>query len=168
MKDLTPKVDSTVGPTGALTADEFNDMRDDAQNAVTGSGQALTAAVGDDNRQLIKAIAVGGERVSRADAETSQVGEIVLPDNSAGIATINLPAVSGLFVNSTVVFEQVEDDLYSVNAVTIGRNSQKIMSLEEDFVLNSVNSDNSIIVFIWKGDPVGWSVIKLATVGVTL
>ena len=32
MKDLTPKLDSTGPPQGQLSADEFNDMRNDAQN----------------------------------------------------------------------------------------------------------------------------------------
>ena len=165
MKDLTPKVDSTAGPTGALAADEFNDMRDDAQNAVTLTGQTLTVAVGDDNRQLLKAIAVGGERVTRTDTQTAQVGEIVLPDNSGGAITINLPAIANVFVNATVVFEQIEDELYSVNSLTVGRNSQEIMGDASDFLLDSVNADNSIIVFIWKAGAVGWSVNRIGQVG---
>jgi len=169
MKDLTPKVnDDDVNPVGSLTAEEFNDMRDDAQNLVTNSGQTLTVAVADDNEQLTKAVAVGGTRKSRADAETADVGDIVLPDNSSGSLTIKLPLIAGLFVNATVVFEQVIDQLYSVNSLTVDRNGQDIMDLAEDFVLNSTNSDDSIVIFSWKAGSVGWSVRQIGTVGTTL
>lgn len=168
MKDLTPKVDSTSGPTGELLAAEFNDMRNDAQNAVTNTGQTLTAAAADDNEQLTKAIAVGGRRISRAGASTALVGDIVLPDNSGGAITINLPAVSGLFVNASVDFEQVIDQLYSVNSLTIGRNSQLIMGLAEDMVVNTTDFDDSKFRMTWIGGGTGWLVVLGDVVGTTL
>jgi hypothetical protein len=167
MKDLTPKFDNTGGPTGQLTADEFNDFQNDSQNAVTASGQTLTAGVGDDNRQMLKAIAVGGERVSRGDAETAQIGEIILPDNSAGAITINLPN-AGLFVNATVVFEPVDDQLYSINSLTVGRGANMIMGLTEDMIVNSESADNDAFKMTWKGGSVGWVVSKTEVVGTTL
>jgi len=168
MKDLTPKVDDTSGPTGQLVAADFNDARDDAQNMVTNSGQTLTPNAGDDNEQLTKAIAVGGTRKSRADAETANLGDIVLPDNSSGDVTINLPLIGVLFINATVVFEPVEDQLYSTNSLTIGRNSQLIMGLAEDLVLDSANSDNQAIKMTWKAGAVGWVISKIGQVGSTL
>lgn len=167
MKDLTPKINNSATASGELSAEEFNDMRNDAQNSVTESGQTLTASVGEDNRQLLKAIGVGGARISRADAETAQVGEIVLPDNASAILTIKLPLVADVFVNATVEFEQVTDQLYSDFALTVGRNSQLIMGLSEDFILNSLNSDDSKIKFSWEGGSVGWAVALVATVACT-
>ena len=169
MKDLTPKVDTTTGPTGQYTAAEFNDLHDDAQNAVTGAGQALTVATGDDNEQLMKAIAVGGRRKSRADTETAEVGDIAIPDNSSGAVTINLPLLVDIkFINATVVFEPLDDSPYSTNSLTVGRNSQLIMGLAEDLVLDSVNSDNKIIEFSWKASTEGWVIKTLGDVGTTL
>lgn len=168
MKDLTPKINNSTTAAGELTAEEFNDMRNDAQNSVTESGQVLTVAVGDDNRQLLKAIAVGGGRVSRANAETAQVGEIVLADNSAAILTVNLPLVADVFVNATVEFEQVIDQPYSAFALTVGRNSQLIMGLAEDFIFNSLNADDSKVKFSWAGGSIGWSVALVATTACTL
>ncbi len=167
MKDLTPKINNSATAAGELSAEEFNDMRNDAQNVVTESGQTLTASVGEDNRQLLKGVAVGGARISRADTETAQVGEIVLPDNSTAILTINLPVIADVFVNATVEFEQVTDQLYSDFALTVGRNSQLIMGLSEDFILNSLNSDDSKIRFSWAAGTVGWSVALVATVACT-
>jgi len=168
MKDLTPKIDDSQTDSGKLTAAEFNDMRNDAQNAVIESGQTLTANVGDDNRQLLKAVAIGGKRLSRATGQTAEVGEIVLADNSAASVTITLPAIADLFVNATVDFEQVIDQLYSVHSLVIARNSQLIMGLSEDFTLDSANVDNSIIRFNWVGGSVGWSVNVIGTVGTTI
>lgn len=168
MKDLTPKVNNSQANDGKLTAEEFNDMRNDAQNAVTESGQTLTVDVGDDNRQLLKAIAVGGKRISRGTGETAEVGEIVLPDNSSAPVTITLPPIADLFVNATVNFEQVTDQHYSTQALTIDRNSQLIMGLSENFTLDSENSDNSIVEFVWAAGSIGWSVNLIGGVGFTV
>ncbi len=165
MKDLTPKINNSATAAGELTAEEFNDMRNDAQNAVIESGQTLTASVGEDNRQLLKGIAVGGRRVSRSDTETAQVGEIVLPDNASAILTIKLPLFADVFVNATVDFEQVTDQFYSDFALTVGRNGQLIMGDTSDFILDSLNSNNSRVRFSWEGGSVGWSVAIISFIG---
>lgn len=167
MKGLTPKVDNSQTPSGKLTAEEFNDMRNDAQNVVTESGQVLTASVGDDNRQLMKGVAVGGKRISRATGETAEVGDIVLPDNSSGPLAITLPDIADLFINAPVDFEQVIDQPYSAESLTVARNSQLIMGIAEDFTVNSQNADNSKIRFIWKAGSVGWSVNIIGIVAPT-
>lgn len=167
MKGLTPKVDNSQSASGKLTAAEFNDMRNDAQNVVTESGQTLTASVGEDNRQLLKGVAVGGKRLSRATGQTAELGEIVLPDNSAATVTITLPAIADLFVNATVDFEQVTDQPYSTHSLVIARNSQLIMGTAEDLTLNSANSDNSKIRLNWVGGSVGWSLNVIGTIGTT-
>lgn len=168
MKDLTPKVDNTAGATGTLIAAEFNDMRNDAQNAVTGSGQPLTVNVADDNEQLMKAIAVGGRRKIRGDAETADVGDIVVVDNSGGSVTITLPPIADLFVNATVIYEPSDDEPYSVNSLTVGRNSQLIMGLAEDMVLDSTTANNQVVEFSWKAGTEGWVAKVLGSVGTTL
>lgn len=167
MKDLTPKFDDTAGATGQLTAPEFNDFADDVQNAITESGQTLTVAVGDDNRQLLKAIATGGKRISRTDTQTALIGENVQPDNSSAALTINLPSGTP-FVGATVFFEQVTDQLYSTNALTIGRNSNSIEGSATDFVMDSVNADNTKIAAVWVGGSIGWKIIVVGTVGTTI
>ena len=168
MKGLTPKADNSQTDSGKLTAAEFNDMRNDAQNVVTESGQTLTSSTGDDNRQLLKAVAVGGKRTARSTGETAEVGEIVLPDNSAATVTITLPPLADLFVNATVDFEQVIDQPFSTFSLVIARNSQLIMGTGEDLTLDSANSDNSKIRLTWVGDTVGWSVNVIGIIGTTI
>lgn len=168
MKDLTPKFDSTGGPTGQLDADEFNDFANDAQNAITESGQTLTVAVGDDNLQLHKAIATGGKRISRADATTADVGDNVQPANSSSALTVNLPPIADLFIGATVFFEQVTDQRYSVNALTIGRNSQSIEGAAEDFVMDSINADNTKIAAVWVAGSIGWKILVVGSIGTTI
>ncbi len=167
MKDLTPKINNSATASGELTAEEFNDMRNDAQNVVTESGQTLTASVGEDNRQLMKGVAVGGKRISRAGGETAEVGEIVIPDNSSGNITITLPPIADLFVNATVDFEPIAGQLYSTNSLNVNRNSQLIMGLTQNLMLNSENSDDARVRFIWDAGSVGWSVIVTGSVGIT-
>ena len=162
MKGLTPKADFTVGPQGELTAAEFNDMRNDAQNLVTNSGQTLTVATGDDNEQLTKGVAVGGRRVSLGDGATARIGDIVLPDNSASPITIDLPN-AGLFVNASVDFEQVEFQIYSVRSVTIGRNGNTIFGVSEDLVLDNGFADNKKIRLSWDGST--WTVNIIGVIG---
>lgn len=166
MKDLTPKFDDTAGSAGELSADEFNDFANDVQNAITESGQTLTVAVGDNNRQLAMAIAAGGKRISRADTETALIGEIVEPENSSADLTVKLPS-TGLFIGATVYFEQVTDQPYSVNALTIGRNGNDIEDISEDFIMNTTNADNTKVAAIWVGGSVGWKMAVVGTVGAT-
>ena len=168
MKDLTPKADDTSGPTGQLIAIDFNDARDDAQNLVTGSGQALTAGAGDNNEQLLNAVVVGGRRVVRGDAATSVIGDIVIVDNSGGAVTINLPDpdTDYAFTGGAVVFEPVAGDLYSVNSLTIGRNGKTIMGLAEDLVMNSTNSDNQRVRFSYDSVAGDWLISLVSTVGI--
>ena len=166
MKNLTPKVNNTSPPTGSLTAEEFNDFADDVQNSITESGQILTTGTGDNNRQLIGAIATGGKRVSRTDAQTALIGEIVEPDNSSAALTVKLPS-TGLFVGATVYFEQVTDQLYSVNAFTVGRNGNDIEGVAEDFVMNTVNADNTKIAAVWVAGSIGWKILVVGVVGAT-
>lgn len=167
MKDLTPKFNNTIGPTGQLDADEFNDFANDVQNGITESGQTLTVAVGDNNRQLLMAIAAGGKRISRTNAQTALIGEIVVPNNSALPLTVNLPS-AGLFIGATVFFEQEVDQLYSANSLTIGRSTNDIMDLPEDFVMNSKLADNTLIAAIWIAGSVGWKIIVVGTIGTSL
>jgi len=166
MKDLTPKFDNTAGPTGAYTAAEFNDLHDDAQNAVTESGQTLTISAGDNNRQLLMAIAAGGKRISRSDTETALIGEIVEPDNSSAPLTVKLPS-TGLFIGSTVFFEQVTDQLYSANSFTIGRNTNMIEGDPSDFIMNTSNADNTKIAAVWVAGSIGWKILVVGAIGAT-
>ena len=167
MKDLTPKFDNTGGPTGQLDAADFNINMEDLQNAVTKSGQTLDAT-GTNLRQLLMAIATGGERVSRADTETALIGEIVVPDNSSAALTINLPPTANLFIGATLFFEQEFDQLYSTFSLTLGRNSNNIFALAEDFVMNSSGSDNTLIAVIWVGGSTGWKILVVGSIGTTL
>lgn len=166
MKNIVTKADGTSPPTGNLTAVEYNNVQDELENLITFAGMTLDTPT-DILRQIIQAVAVGGERVSRTDAEVAQIGEIVLPDNSSAPLTINLPNTN-LFVNAVVYFEQVDDQLYSDNALTIGRNGNPIMDLDEDMILDSTLSDNVKFKMTWKGGSVGWVVSKTETVGSTL
>lgn len=166
MKDIGTKQDDSPNADGKVTAAEYNNVQVELENVVTLAGQTLDTPV-DTERQLMQSIAVGGERVSRADTETAQIGEIVLPDNSAAILTVNLPSAN-LFVNAVVYFEPVIDQLYSVFALTIGRSGNNIMGLAEDLVLNSELADNQKIKMTWKGGAVGWLVSQVETVGTNL
>ena len=162
MKDLTPKFDDTAGATGQLTAPEFNDFANDVQTAITESGQTLTVAVGDDNRQLAKAIAI--TRQARTNGQTALIGEIVLPDNASAALTVHLPS-TGLFIGATVNFEQIIDQFYSTFALTIGRGGNNIMGLAEDVVLDSFKSDDTRLTAIWISGSTGWKLVVTGIVG---
>lgn len=164
MKDFGTKVDNTSPPSGNLTAAEFNNYINELENVVTKAGMTLDTPV-DVVRQLVQAIAVGGERVSRADTETAQIGEIVLPDNSSAVVTINLPSTN-LFVNATVYFEQVVDQLYSAFALTVGRSGNTIMGLSEDMVVDTSGFDNVKFKMVWNGST--WQVFQTEAAGTTL
>lgn len=160
MKNIVTKQDGTSPPTGNLTADEYNNVQNEIENFITFTGQSLDTPV-DTLRQLIQALAVGGQRVSRANAEVAQIGEIVLPDNSSAALTIHLPDTN-LFVNATVYFEQVVDQPYSVNNLTVGRNGNPIMGLSEDML---VGTDDIRFKMVWNGTT--WQVFKTESVGAT-
>lgn len=164
MKDFVTKTDNTSPPTGNLTAVEFNNYINELENVVRLAGMTLDAPV-DTVRQLIQAVAVGGERVSRTNGQTAQIGEIVLPDNSGAVVTINLPTAD-LFVNATVYFEQVVDQLYSVFGLIVGRNGNLIMGLTEDMTVDTAAFDNQRFKMVWNGTT--WQVFQTESVGATL
>ncbi len=164
MKDFVTKQDNTAAPTGTLSATEFNNYINEAENVVSLSGQTLDTPV-NSTRQTIQAIAVGGERVSRADNETAQIGEIVLSDNSSAPLTVNLPNTN-LFINATVYFEQVVNQLYSVFGLTVGRNGNTIMGLSEDMDVNTTDFDNIKFKMVWNG--ADWQVFLTESAGTTL
>lgn len=165
MKDLTPKVDNTAGATGQLTAAEFNDMRDDAQNVVLETNQTLTATVAEDNRQLLKGMAIGGARIILTTGQTAQLGQIVLPQNVSAAVTINLPPIGDLFDSATVYFEQILDQPFSVNNLIVGRNGQTIMNGTDDIL---VNTDNLKFRVMWDATLTTWILSKTEVVGTTL
>ena len=167
MKDLTPKADDTAGPTGSLVALDYNDSRDEAQNAVTNSNQTLTAGAGDNVEQLTNAILASGRRVVRGDAETAVLGDRVIVDNSAGAVTISLPDpdTAYAYTGGAVDFEPVAGDLYSVNSLTIGRNGKTIMGSATDFVMNSLNADNKKVRATWDAVADDWTISVLSIVG---
>ena len=166
MKNFIVKQDNTAPPTGNLTAIEFNNYIEESENAVALSGQTLDTPT-DTTRQFIQALAVGGERKARTTGQTAEIGEIVLADNSAAIVTVNMPSAN-LFVNATVEFEPIENQLWSVFALTIGRNGNLIMGIAEDMVVNSTTADDLKFKMTWKGGTVGWVVSRTELVGSTI
>jgi len=164
MKDFVTKVDNTSPPSGNQTAIEFNNYINELKNMITLAGMTLDTPV-DTVRQLIQALAIGGERVSRTNGQTAQIGEIVLPDNSAATVTINLPTAN-LFVNATVYFEQVVDQPYSLFSLIVGRNGNTIMGLAEDMTVNTAAFNNQRFKMVWSGST--WQVFQTEAVGTTL
>lgn len=160
MKNIVTKQDGTSPPTGNLTAVEYNNVQDELENLILFSGMTLDTPV-DTLRQLIQAVSIGGQRVSRVDTEVAQIGEIVLPDNSSAALTIHLPNTN-LFVNATVYFEQVVDQPYTVNELIVGRNGNTIMGLSEDM---TVSTDDIRFKMVWNGTT--WQVFKTEAIGVT-
>jgi len=164
LKSIVTKVDDTAPPSGNLTATEYNSSQDELEKSVTASGQTLDTPT-NTVRQLLQAMAVGGERVSRDTTEVAQIGEIVLPNNSAAPCQINLPSTN-LFVNATVYFEQVVDQRYSVFALTIGRNGNTIMGLSENMVVDTTDFDDTKFKMVWNGST--WQVFLTEIAGTTL
>jgi hypothetical protein len=107
------------------------------------------------------------EFISRADAYTAIAGDHILPDNSAGVLTINLLATPS--TGDTVIFRPTKDQLYSVFALTVGRNGSTIMGLAEDTVAGfdgATTEDN--IEFEFKYNGTTWVISQTAVIGTTL
>jgi hypothetical protein len=62
MYNLGNKSDNTAGDAGSLPAAQFNDFKNESENAITTTGQSLTAGTGDDVYQLAKAMATHAAR----------------------------------------------------------------------------------------------------------
>jgi len=162
MKDLTDKVNNVPAPTGSLDASDWNDRSNELENAVTDSGQALSTPT---TNQLTRAIGNQGKRTSLASG-TLEPGQTAIVNNSGGGVTLNLPPTPA--TNTLVHFEPTPDGtLYSVNNLTIGRNSQTIMGLSEDMTVGgSVTFDNKKITLRFDGST--WRIILVSSMGTTL
>jgi len=158
MLDFGTKTDGGAGASGQLTADEFNNYIDELENAVTRSGNSLDAT-GTDLVQLSQAIATGGRIVALVDMDTAEVGDIVLPDNSAGSLTINLPATP--FTGAMVYFRQVFGQSFETNSVTIGRNGNTINGASVDVTVASPDAQFSFFF-----DGATWVMIFGSYIGV--
>ena len=56
MKNINDKIDNDASADGQLTAEEFNDHKNELQNFILKSGQTLTAILGADVFQLAKGV----------------------------------------------------------------------------------------------------------------
>jgi hypothetical protein len=103
---------------------------------------------------------------SQVDTYTAIPGDRILPDNSSAILTINLPATPS--TDETVVFKQVVGQLYSVFALTVGRNGSTIMGAAEDTIIGEngrTKLDDTIIEFRYNGTT--WVPSVLGSIGAT-
>jgi len=157
MDTISAKADNVPAPTGAQTAAEFNDRNVELENAVTAAGQVLASGTTD---QVSRSIGMGGKRRTLSSG-TADPGDTIIPDNSGGSVTINLPASPA--TNTVVNFEAFPDNPLSTNNLTVGRNSQTIMGLSEDM---TVAVDN--IRFSMRFDGTTWGVFSRGLVGTTL
>lgn len=80
---------------------------------------------------------------------TAVAGEDLFVDASGGSVTINLPAAPAI-TDQPINITQIGGD---ASAVTIGRNSQRIMGLTEDLVLDE---ENLSIQLAYAGETPGW------------
>lgn len=103
-----------------------------------------------------------GERTWKAVAATysAKAEEKIVPDNSAGVATITLP--SSPEDGQSILIKQKEGSLFSVNKCTISRNGKPIMGLSEDM---DIAMDNVIVGLTYFNDATGWRAEYLGTIG---
>jgi len=134
MQDFGTKADNQPPPAGQLSAAEFNNYILELENIVSRSGQTLDGA---SVIQLAKAIGTGGRPISISNGGTAVEGDIVLPNNSAGPLTVNLPATP--FTGARVYFQQVLGQPFSANALTLGRNGNTINNVAADVVIDINN-----------------------------
>lgn len=96
---------------------------------------------------------------------TAEAGDRILPQNLAAIVTINLPATPT--EGDTVYFRQIRNQLFSLFALTIGRNGSTIMGLAEDMTVG-LAGDESLddIEFEMYFNGTTWTVNLTKIVGV--
>lgn len=152
MKDIANKADNVPAPAGVLPADDWNDRNTELENAVVGSGQALTNL---DDDQLLRAIGLQGSRVT-ISAGTAEPGQTVIVDNTGGPVTINLPATPA--TNTLVHFEQLPNSLFSSNILTVGRNGQTIMGFSQDMTVGNITNDDNV-KFTMRFDGTTWRIL---------
>ena len=96
--------------------------------------------------------------ISQVDAYVSTNGDRILPDNSAAILTIDLPATPT--EGDTVYFRQVRGQPYSTFSLTVGRSGETIMGLAEDMI---VTTDEIEFEMYYTGTE--WEVNKVKDLG---
>ena len=122
--------------------------------------QAIPTAVGNNGLALLSNGtglvwgSAGGYNFSTKTANyTAASGDQLFCNTASGGFTITLPASP-----SANNFVQIVDlaGTFNSNPVTVGRNSQKIMGLAEDMVLNVVNAS---VTFVYSGATYGWRLV---------
>ncbi len=86
MLNIADKSDSTAGSTGELTASEYNDHKNEIQNAVEKSGQTLTSSITD---QFSKALFSNG--VGASSVQDSGSGDAILLSPITGTSGLSVP-----------------------------------------------------------------------------
>jgi len=92
----------------------------------------------------------GANNVTVTSAYDASANERIFADTSSSAFTINLPVSPT--VGDTLQIIDVAGQ-FSVNNVTVGRNSEKIQNYSEDLILNL---DNAAITFVYSGATYGW------------
>lgn len=92
----------------------------------------------------------GANNVTVTSGYDASANERVFADTSSSAFTVNLPLSPA--VGDTIQIIDVAGN-FSINNVTVGRNSEKIQNFEEDLILNL---DNAAITFVYSGTTYGW------------
>lgn len=161
MQSFVTKVDSTSPPTGNLTAAEFNQIAVELENLITESGQTLS---GSNLFQILIAIGMGGRVSSLTDTNEAVIGDINVPDNSAGAITVDTPTTK--FDKARFIVMQDWNQPYSTNSVILNRaDSATIGDKAEDMTFDI---DNSIVMFRYDLATDDWIPSIIGTVGAPL
>jgi hypothetical protein len=113
MENISDKSDSTSGSSGELSAEEYNDHKNELQAAVTRSGQTLSSST---LRQLSKALFINGIGASSCADSSSSVNTILLAPQT-GSSGLVAPDDYSHFDGGILVFDK--SDANDSTSVTV-------------------------------------------------
>jgi hypothetical protein len=89
----------------------------------------------------------------KAESYTAETGDVVFVNSASGAYTITLPPTPTLG-NKVIIADLANNS--SINNITVGRNSEKIDGVEENF---TIDVNNGSVEFIYTNTTYGWRTI---------
>jgi len=143
-----PQWGASLTLTDGLSFKDEDDMASDSATALA-SQQSIKAYV--DNHTPKYTINTTGF--------TAEFGKLYLCDVSGAGFTVTLPLSPTASNDGEVVILAKSDPSLGGNTLTIGRNSQTIMGLSEDFLIEASDGENIQVKLIWDNTATDWKVI---------
>ncbi len=158
MKDIANKSDNTAGATGELPAAEYNDHKEEIQEAVESSTQILNVAIVD---QFAKALFINGAGAS--SVQDSSSGDSIILSPVTGASGLKVPDLYANFDSGVLMFNKTTPNTSTSVTVNFGQTGTELGAktlVRPDGTVPQIGDVNGLMLIKWDNGNDRWEIIS--------